>query len=564
MAASSLFYPFRALGYITEGVPFAMQRRGTETFVTVSAGRAWQIYNCDKLRLVMVGPQFAGSSDISALAAKGDLTFAAVGRDIVVCRRAHRVVTFEGHAEAVTHLFVFGPTLVSVCAGGRVLAWDISKDALDHLDGHRSTDAKKKRDANAAAMARRSGGGGGGDDEEEEEADEEEEEEEEGGGGVPSGPGVDADGKPRAMEFTLPEGFRTTAVCHPDTYLNKILLGASDGRLMLLNISTGRTVHVFKPASLGNSAGAAVTALENSPALDTVAVGLGNGRVVVHNILYDRTVVDFGHDGSGRAVRSCTFSSGQGEPMLAVGGDSGTVSVWSLEGKRLRTLLTGAHDGSIVSAYFFPGQPVLMTSGGDNAVKQWIFDNQDGSARLLRFRAGHSAPPTHVSFYGEGKRLLSAGGDRALRVFSTIQDQQSRELSQVNVERRAKKLKLAEQELKLPPIRGIAWCEVRERDWANVVTCHAGEGKAYTWRLANGVLGEHALTPPTTVGRDGISDKGKPVCAVAVSACGNFAMVGTEGGDLHRFNLQSGHHRGAFKRSAREEGEAAAAAATAA
>ena len=123
-------------------------------------------------------------------------------------------------------------------------------------------------------------------------------------------------------------------------------------------------------------------------------------------------------------------------------------------------------------------------------------------------------------------RLLSAGGDRALRVFSTIQDQQSKELSQVNVERRAKKLKLAEQELKLPPIRGIAWCEVRERDWANVVTCHAGEPRAYTWRLSNGVLGEHVLAPPTKVGRDGVSDKGKPVCSVAVSACGNFALIG--------------------------------------
>jgi hypothetical protein len=51
----SLFYPFRALGYITEGAPFAVQRRGTESFVTVSAGKAFQIYNCDKLRLVMVG-----------------------------------------------------------------------------------------------------------------------------------------------------------------------------------------------------------------------------------------------------------------------------------------------------------------------------------------------------------------------------------------------------------------------------------------------------------------------------------------------------------------------------
>jgi hypothetical protein len=46
----------------------------------------------------------------------GDLTFAATGRDIVVCRRAHRVVTFQGHAQAVTHLFV-GPARLGVHTG---------------------------------------------------------------------------------------------------------------------------------------------------------------------------------------------------------------------------------------------------------------------------------------------------------------------------------------------------------------------------------------------------------------------------------------------------------------
>ena len=52
-----LFEPFRALGYITDDVPFAVQRRGKETFVTVSVGRTWQVYNASKLLLVLVGPQ---------------------------------------------------------------------------------------------------------------------------------------------------------------------------------------------------------------------------------------------------------------------------------------------------------------------------------------------------------------------------------------------------------------------------------------------------------------------------------------------------------------------------
>ena len=38
-----LFLPFRAQGYITEDIPFATQRLGRETFVTVSVGNTWQV-----------------------------------------------------------------------------------------------------------------------------------------------------------------------------------------------------------------------------------------------------------------------------------------------------------------------------------------------------------------------------------------------------------------------------------------------------------------------------------------------------------------------------------------
>jgi U3 small nucleolar RNA-associated protein 21 len=79
------------------------------------------------------------------------------------------------------------------------------------------------------------------------------------------------------------------------------------------------------------------------------------------------------------------------------------------------------------------GEPVLMSSAADNSLKQHIFDNEDGSGRLLRFRSGHAAPPQRLMFYGpEGRVLLSAAADHAVRVFSVIQDQQSREMSQVS------------------------------------------------------------------------------------------------------------------------------------
>lgn len=98
-----------------------------------------------------------------------------------------------------------------------------------------------------------------------------------------------------------------------------------------------------------------------------------------------------------------------------------------------------------------------MSAAADNSVKQWLFDTAGSVPRLLRFRSGHSAPPTVVCHYGDGgQRLLSAGCDRAFRVFSCIQDQQSRELSQRHVARRAKRLKVREEELKLPRVVAMA------------------------------------------------------------------------------------------------------------
>ena len=77
----------------------------------------------------------------------------------------------------------------------------------------------------------------------------------------------------------------------------------------------------------------------------------------------------------------------------------------------------------------------------------WIFDQSDGSARLLRSRCGHSAPPTMIRFPTIGGHtlisagnelypsvrscdLLLGGNDRSLRLFSVVKDSTSCELSQ--------------------------------------------------------------------------------------------------------------------------------------
>ena len=47
-----------------------------------------------------------------------------------------------------------------------------------------------------------------------------------------------------AIEFDA--GFVPTALAHPDTYLNKVVVGAADGRLQLWNFVTASCLHTFE------------------------------------------------------------------------------------------------------------------------------------------------------------------------------------------------------------------------------------------------------------------------------------------------------------------------------
>ncbi|EIE21950.1 WD40 repeat-like protein [Coccomyxa subellipsoidea C-169] len=473
--AVPLFQPFRALGYITDDIPFAVQRLGREAFVTVSAGKAWQVYNCSQLRLSLVGPQLPHT--IQALASKGELVFAAVKGDIIACKRMHREGVYSGHTGTILQLLCMGDHLLSLGSDSKLLLWKIG----------------------------------------------------------------DFD-KPQ-VSMDLGDGFSPACMAHPDTYLNKVLVGGAKGRMQLWNFSKGVRLFEFTVADSD------VKCIVSSPALDVVGVGLADGRALLHNIRFDEPVASFAN-ASGTGTNDEAFL-GAGVPLMAAGGGAGAITVWDLEKRRLHTIIRDAHDAPITTLHFFPGEPRLMSAGADNAIKQWVFDAIDGTARLLRFRSGHAAPPTCLKYYGEaGTRLLSAGQDRAFRMFSVIQDQQSSELSQGHIASRAKRLKVDQQELKLPRVTALDACQLRERDWCNVISAHEGDTAAYTWRLSHLSLGEHVLRPRRKRERGADAAPDAPVTAVAISCCGNFGLVGTAAGRVDRYNMQSGLHRGSYNRHA--------------
>ena len=569
MEAQAIFEPYRAIGTVTGDAPFSVHSRGRVGFVTTIVGRTWHLYTLAKLQLKLVGPEHPGL--ITKVVNKGDLTIAAVGSMICVSKRAHLTQQCEEDADGnflekthgnVVDLVLVGDYLLSLHEKGKLVRWRITK---------RSKEAEAEGEGEA-----------------------------EEGGRLVYEDAIDLD-----------TGFSPSCLCHPPAYLNKVIVGCrDDGRAQLWNVMTKKLVYAFDFGSGrlsddegetnggGEGTSAGVVDIVASPALDVVAVVLGTNDVILHNLKFDETVTDFGvRRTRGNAVTCVAFSAGTGLPLLAVGTTSGAILVFDLDRRQLHCVMGASGGGSDVLAHsqrvrsvqFLHNKPILMSCADDNSVKQWAFEDsaKDNQPKLLRYRQGHSLPPTLVRHYDSkggdshqqssdsvsGSKLLSCSVDRTFRVFSAHKDDQSFEMSQRSVARRAKRIKISDSsDLKLGAVRDLAFCALRENDWCNVVTAHEGETCAYTWRLGKQALGEFTLQPPLSEYIP-FMPKGQviethsdaqelmkrrllsPVTSVAISSCGHYALVGCRSGRIDRYNLQSGFHRGAFYRYDRVSGK---------
>lgn len=398
----------------------------------------------------------------------------------------------------------------------------------------------------------------------------------------------------------------TGGVTNMPTYLNKICAGRKDGSVEIWNLSSGKLIYTLFPpmANCGS-----VTALQPTPALSLLAIAYSNGPLVIHNIRSDKTILQLNGGNSQSPITSISFRTddmGAGEDgrkpgvMATAGPHNGDVTFWDLNGGgRVMGILRGAHNppsdsqatvgGGISKVEFLSGQPVIVTSGLDNSLKSWIFDETPYSAipRILHSRSGHAAPVTQLQFLPSdadgadkgGKWLLSAGRDRSLWGWSLRRDGQSTELSQGNIRKKAKKMGILAnatldnepsttlEDLKAPEITCMASCLNRDggmgsnagsgtiwqkgkiahkaptdatvsgvTGWESVVTGHREDKYARTWFWGRKKAGRWAFE----------TGDGGYVRSVAMSPCGTFAVVGSENGGVDMFNLQSGQHRQRF------------------
>ncbi|KAJ2696905.1 rRNA-processing protein utp21 [Coemansia sp. IMI 203386] len=328
------------------------------------------------------------------------------------------------------------------------------------------------------------------------------------------------------LEF-ITESFQVTSVVHPSTYVNKVVIGSAQGTMQVWNIQTRKCLYEFK------TFGSGVSCMAQSPVIDVLAIGLLDGRVLLHNVKQDRSVMQLSQEGR---VTSVSFRTDD-VPMMATANSEGDVALWDLNNKRLLHVIQGAHDSSIPAIDFINNQPLLVTSSSDNSIKEWVFDGQDNVPRLLRQRSGHFSAPQMIRYHGEkGFDIMSCGRDRTLRLFSVIKDSQSTEMSQGSLAREARMRNVKVNQLRLPPITQFASNQTMARNWDDVVTCHQGESCAYTWSTERKALGKYSLQSPDD----------SMIKAVAISACGNYGFLGMASGSIEMVNMQSGYSRRLF------------------
>ncbi|GAA5850196.1 hypothetical protein JCM5353_004683 [Sporobolomyces roseus] len=537
----SLFAPFRSLGHISTSTPLVIQSRASKHLtkpaltVLTSLGSSWAMWTGDTLRLLFVGPDMG--KEIKSLQVMNESVFAASGNWIGRYVRGKQIARFitnsfnnddeeeesssdeeeeeeesdsqeGGEEEELSEIVLFGNTLVALSIEKRrMYVWDIppyqnaaSKDPMQQQQN------------------------------EQEEVDSEEEEREEG------------EITPYAtLEF--PIGFTPTKVVHPASYLNKVVVGSKEGELAIWNIRTGSCIHTFPvsallPSASSSTSSTAITAISQSPAIDVLGVGYSNGTCVLFDVRMGEPLgrVRLDGDGAGQ-ISAISFRNDDLAQTLAVASTEGHVALLDLENDmKLLHLVRNAHEGIVGGIEWVIGQPLFMTCGADNSMKQWLLDTPTAAPRLLKQRSGHHAPPHLVRYYGEdGKALLTAGKDHSLRYTSVVRDSRGYELSQGSIARKATRLDVKPSSLKLPLITSISYSTSRSKDWDDVVTVSSEEARGRTWSVEGKRVGKWTMEA-----------EGK-VTVSTVTACGNFGLVGSSSGQVVAYNMQSGLKRKIFQ-----------------
>ncbi|KAK5965407.1 WD repeat-containing protein 36 [Trichostrongylus colubriformis] len=354
--------------------------------------------------------------------------------------------------------------------------------------------------------------------------------------------------------FNIPDGqnllhmegsrqFHVTAMVHPSTYLYKILIGSSIGTMRLINFRTGRIIHEFS-----RGFDAPITVLEQSPAVDVMAIGLANGQIILHNIRVDETICKFRHE---KAISAVGFRKDD-KPLMTTADVGGDIVVWNLEKRQLVGKVANVHHAAVTELYFMPGEPIMVSASADNSLRTWVLDGGDDLPRQLVILEGHGEEVTAVQFNGK-QEILSSGMDGSVRKYMVNVDTMRQKLGSAGTMSRAvaKKKHIPIESIRMEPVIDMAIGWSREAAWDNVLCRHKDTLLVTTWTTRKNAQGTHKLVHERFVKDAGLSCAS--ATAIALSPCGNFAFIGYSTGHVDQFNVQSGRFIKTFAKTAPSE-----------
>ncbi|OII74731.1 beta transducin with WD40 repeats [Cryptosporidium ubiquitum] len=505
--SSNLLVPLHSIGFVTDEVPFVLEKLGDEYFIVVATGHYYQVYDLDQLRIKYIS-QRTGNR-IENLAAKHETVFVSMGNIIEGYNRHEKTFEVE-HKSKVKGMLVLGELLIS---------WDKGTIIVSEL----------------ASSSRRC---------------------------------------EILLDMDVSEEIVT--VLHPVTYLNKVLVVTSK-KCELWNINTRKLIHRFSSIQdvLNNSKNIKtkledsdqqkiITAVTSSHP-DVVGIATKNGMIYTLDIANDLVLLSLEHMPEQKGVTSISFCSEKA--ILISGCENGDIVLWDLENARVLSILNSVHESEVVKVQFVPGVSMFVTSGRDNALLEFVIDNQNSPPRELRSRRGHLSSIIKAKFYDalpeKSRDLLCISNFKNcgyLGKTSTIQQHQNRIFSQNSLKKKFNE-KYQFPFNRLPTVIDMSFAESRHFDWPNIVTIHQGMHEVFVWSGHNFALTPKLITleniqrfdkqsknnSPSNFVSHGLTAKKKslPLAkAVSVSGCGNYVIVGYSDGSIHRFNLQSCTHSG--------------------
>ena len=455
--------PYRTLGLIIDKNKIQFSKRGLERFILGSNGNSFLLYNLEKLRLERISPPM--EKKISSLGFYKNKILTGIGNKVQLWDKIHIIKEFNGCNNLnceIKQIMTFENVLIFSCSNGELFIYTIESNEL-------------------------------------------------------------------ISHLEL----RIDIFIHPTTYLNRILynkisekyendLNKYENDLILYNINSEKEIYNFKN-ELDNKS--KITIIEQSPVIDIIGLFFSNGEILLFNMKTTKKIMSLKSENK---VTSMTFSSclTMNHSLLITSCHNGNINIWDLNKKSIHYSITN-NFSYIDNVFFIPNEPILLcTSGIDNSIKMYKFDNITSIPQLLKMRNGHSNSPKIIKFYGnsnnENTQILSCD-DFYLRNISIINEHQSREFSYKKFPDLNNK--------KIHKIISFDYNEFRERDWSNIALVLSDYNKPILLSYENNSISKNQPNLKT--------QNSKCLC-ISISICGNFGFCGFENGNIEKFNMQSG------------------------